>query len=213
MTRTEGEKRWRDEEEDEGDLVIGDPALGRVHAPLRLICIMFPLASLKMIRGAGNILPGNTCDSIYPSVPSSFPLPLFHHHLPSSLLIPPILPLSDLPSLCVSKTHKRDKGNIWQSATLSTSHPSYINASLPSPPSLSCHPPTHLLVYVLPPFLSPPGYPCSLWAKARLHIMTSLAKYTSFQEEMNGFHLYPCFALPLPLIRLNIEWHRLGRHC
>ena len=161
---------------------------------------MFPLASLTMIRGAGNILPGNTCDSIYPSVTSLLPHPVFHHRLPSSLLIPPILPLSDPPSLCVSKPHKRDKGNIWQSATLSTSHPSYINASLPSPPSLSCHPPTHLLVYVLPSFLSPPAYPCSLWAKARLHIKTSLAKYTSFQEEMNGFHFYPCASLSSSLL-------------
>lgn len=74
----------------EGGKLSGDPALGLglVHAPLRLICIMLFLASLKLSRGAGNILPGDTCESLSSSF-SSFPrycMAAFHHH---SLALPP----------------------------------------------------------------------------------------------------------------------------
>lgn len=63
-------------------MLIGDPIRAVVVGPLQLISIMFLLASLKMSRGAGNILPGNTSNTIS----SSFPSP--------SHLIPPLPSIS-----------------------------------------------------------------------------------------------------------------------
>lgn len=84
------------------------------------------------------ILPGNA--------PLSSLLPSFNHFSPSLPLIS-----SPHPTLPQSPYQKgmRDKGNIWQSATLPTSHPSSINASLLSHPRL----PPLRLVYAPPCFL------------------------------------------------------------
>lgn len=144
------------------------------------------------------ILPGNSS--------SSSLLPSFNHF---SLSLPLIS--SPHPTLPQSPYQKgmRDKGNIWQSATLPTSHPSSINA----PPPLTPHPHPHWqLVYTPPCFFSPLAYLCLLWAKAWRHVSGSLEKYTSFQGEINGFHLYSGLLVLHPT-RQRIELQRLLEAC
>lgn len=84
--------------------------------------------------------------------------PLTNPPLPSSIVsFRSVLgPPTYRPSLILTmiNTRDRDKGNIWQFATLSTSHPSHINASLLSAPPT---PAPHLLVHVLPPSFNPFG--------------------------------------------------------
>lgn len=117
------------------------------------------------------------------------------NYLSSSLPLIPS-PHSTLPPSPYQKP-SRDKGNIWQSATLPTSHPSSINGSPLSTPPQS--PPC-----LLPCFLSPLEYLCLLWAKAWRHVSSSLERYTSSQGDMNGFNLHSCL-LVLCLIRHSKE--------
>lgn len=111
--------------------------------------------------------------AIYHICPSSLFLPVFHL-CPHPSHPPP----SDFPSICVP--HKRDKGNIWKSASLSASYPLSINAN-PLYPRNHCW-----CMFCL-------TYLCLLWAtaaKAWQHVSNS------FTEKYNSFNITVKTLLP-----------------
>lgn len=158
---------------------------------------MFLLASLKMSQGVGNI----TSPSFVLSNPSLIlSIPLFNFH--SSALPPSTRPT--FPHSAYQKRIREIKG------TSDSLHPlhlsSIIHKCFPTLPTITETPLPHLLVHVLPPFPSPPAFLSLLWARAWLRISSSLAKDTSFQKEMNRFHLCFCLALFQLPVRLNRDW-------
>lgn len=159
---------WNKVEKEKGKMIktphgwmLSDPRLGLCFISIHLHNV--PRGLIKDEQRCRKHSARSFCDSIFSFSPPSSPF-LFYSIVALHLLSL-ALPHTSLPWLWVSKTNKRDKGNTWQFATLSTSHPSYINASLASFPPPSWCPNPHLLLHILPLLfslwcISPSGAAC-----------------------------------------------------